>query len=232
MSDIAENVRLLRERIETAAADAGLAPGEVKFVAATKMNSADNVRAAIAAGVDACGENRVQELLEKKEQDAYAGAPLHFIGGLQKNKVKYIVGAVELIQSVDSRELALLIAQKAQKLGIRQRVLIEVNIGREEAKSGVMPENTDELLAELSEMDGISVEGLMAIPPNIELDARNSVYFERMYNLFVDMRAKKYDNINIRTLSMGMSGDFEQAIACGSNMVRIGSAIFGPRLYH
>ena len=232
MSDIAENVRLLRERIKTAAADAGLAPGEVKFVAATKMNSADNVRAAIAAGVDACGENRVQELLEKKEQDAYAGAPLHFIGGLQKNKVKYIVGAVELIQSVDSRELALLIAQKAQKLGIRQRVLIEVNIGREEAKSGVMPENTDELLAELSEMDGISVEGLMAIPPNIELDARNSVYFERMHNLFVDMRAKKYDNINIRTLSMGMSGDFEQAIACGSNMVRIGSAIFGPRLYH
>ena len=107
-----------------------------------------------------------------------------------------------------------------------------MNIGREEAKSGVMPENTDELLAELSEMDGISVEGLMAIPPNIELDARNSVYFERMYNLFVDMRAKKYDNINIRTLSMGMSGDFEQAIACGSNMVRIGSAIFGPRLYH
>ncbi len=232
MSDIAENIRLLRERIERAASAAGRAPGAVKFVAATKMNGADSVRAAIAAGVDACGENRVQELLEKNEQGAYAGAPLHFIGSLQKNKVKYIVGTAELIQSVDSRELALLIAQKAQKLGIRQRVLIEVNIGREEAKSGVMPENTDELLAELSEMDGISVEGLMAIPPNIELDARNSVYFERMYNLFVDMRAKKYDNINIRTLSMGMSGDFEQAIACGSNMVRIGSAIFGPRLYH
>ena len=231
MSAIAENVAVLRERIERAAAAAGRAPGEVAFVAATKMNDAYNVRAAIAAGIDACGENRVQELVEKYEQGAYTGAPLHFIGGLQKNKVKYLVGKVDLIQSVDSRELALTIARKAEQLGLVQDVLIEVNIGREEAKSGVLPEGTAELIAELSGLEGIKVRGLMAIPPNIELDPKNSVYFEKMRNLYVDMRSKKYDNVNIEILSMGMSGDFETAIACGSNMVRIGSAIFGPRIY-
>lgn len=231
MSVIAENVAVLRERIERAAAAAGRMPREVAFVAATKMNGADNVRAAVAAGVDACGENRVQELVEKYEQDAYTGAALHFIGGLQKNKVKYLVGKVDLIQSVDSRELALTIAKKAQQLGVVQDVLIEVNIGREEAKSGVDPDGTDELIAELSTIEGIRVKGLMAIPPNIELDPQNSVYFEKMRNLYVDMRSKKYNNVSIEILSMGMSGDFETAIACGSNMVRIGSAIFGPRIY-
>ena len=231
MSAIAENIAVLRERIERAAAAAGRAAGEVAFVAATKMNDADNVRAAIAGGIDACGENRVQELVDKYEQGAYTGAPLHFIGGLQKNKVKYLVGKVDLIQSVDSYELALTIAKKAQQLGVTQDVLIEVNIGREEAKSGVLPECTDELLARLSEMDGIKVRGLMAIPPNIELNPKNIAYFEKMHNLYVDMRSKKYDNVNIEIMSMGMSGDFEAAIACGSNMVRIGSAIFGPRIY-
>lgn len=231
MSAIAENIAVLRERIERAAAAAGRAAGEVAFVAATKMNDADNVRAAVAGGIDACGENRVQELVEKYEQGAYIGAPLHFIGGLQKNKVKYLVGKVDLIQSVDSYELAQTIAKKAQQLGISQDVLIEVNIGREEAKSGVLPEGTDELLARLSGMDGIKVRGLMAIPPNIELNPKNIVYFEKMHNLYVDMRSKKYDNVNIEIMSMGMSGDFEAAIACGSNMVRIGSAIFGPRIY-
>lgn len=231
MSAIAENIAVLRERIERAAAAAGRAAGEVAFVAATKMNDADNVRAAVAGGIDACGENRVQELVEKYEQGAYIGAPLHFIGGLQKNKVKYLVGKVDLIQSVDSYELAQTIAKKAQQLGISQDVLIEVNIGREEAKSGVLPECTDELLARLSGMDGIKVRGLMAIPPNIELNPKNIVYFEKMHNLYVDMRSKKYDNVNIEIMSMGMSGDFEAAIACGSNMVRIGSAIFGPRIY-
>ncbi len=231
MSDIAENIAVLRERIERAAAAAGRAPGEVAFVAATKMNGADNVKAAVAAGIDACGENRVQELLEKYEQSAYTGAPLHFIGSLQKNKVKYLVGKTDLIQSVDSRELALVIAKKAQQLGLTQDVLIEVNIGREEAKSGIDPAAADELIAELSSLEGIRVRGLMAIPPNVELDPKNVVYFEKMRNLFVDIRTKKYNNVSIEILSMGMSGDFEAAIACGSNMVRIGSAIFGPRIY-
>lgn len=231
MTAIAENIAVLRERIERAAAAAGRAAGEVMFVAATKMNDAEKVKAAVAGGIDACGENRVQELVEKYEQNAYVGAPLHFIGSLQKNKVKYLVGKVDLIQSVDSYELAMTIAKKAQQLGTVQDVLIEVNIGREEAKSGIMPENADELLAELSETEGIKVRGLMAIPPNIELDPKNVAYFEKMHNLYVDMRSKKYNNVSIEILSMGMSGDFEEAIACGSNMVRIGSAIFGPRIY-
>jgi len=231
MTAIAENIAVLRERIERAAAAAGRTAGEVMFVAATKMNDAEKVKAAVAGGIDACGENRVQELVEKYEQNAYVGAPLHFIGSLQKNKVKYLVGKVDLIQSVDSYELAMTIAKKAQQLGTVQDVLIEVNIGREEAKSGIMPENADELLAELSETEGIKVRGLMAIPPNIELDPKNVAYFEKMHNLYVDMRSKKYNNVSIEILSMGMSGDFEEAIACGSNMVRIGSAIFGPRIY-
>lgn len=231
MTAIAENIAVLRERIERAAAAAGRAAGEVMFVAATKMNDAEKVKAAVAGGIDACGENRVQELVEKYEQNAYVGAPLHFIGSLQKNKVKYLVGKVDLIQSVDSYELAMTIAKKAQQLGTVQDVLIEVNIGREEAKSGVLPECTDELLAELSGTEGIKVRGLMAIPPNIELDSKNVAYFEKMHNLYVDMSSKKYNNVSIEILSMGMSGDFEEAIACGSNMVRIGSAIFGPRIY-
>lgn len=231
MEDIAANVALLRERIERAAALAGRGPGEVSFVAATKTNGAEKVRAAIAAGVDACGENRVQELLEKNSQGAYAGAPLHFIGGLQKNKVKYLVGTVDLIQSVDSLELAELIGKKAVQLGLVQPILLEVNIGHEAAKSGVAPEEAEELLARLSAVAGIEVRGLMAIPPAPGPGEKNDGYFEKMHHLFVDMRAKKYDNVTMSILSMGMSGDFEAAIACGSNMVRIGSAIFGERIY-
>ena len=231
MTDIAGNVRALRERIERAAASAGRGPGEVRFVAATKTNGAEAVKAAVAAGVDACGENRVQELVEKNGQGAYAGAPLHFSGGLQKNKVKYLVGVADLIQSVDSWELAELIARKARERGVTQKILLEVNIGHEPGKSGVEPEKTEELLARLSGLEGLEVQGLMAIPPNLGSEEKNAVYFEKMYDLYVDMRGKKYDNnICIDTLSMGMSGDFEAAIACGSNMVRIGSAIFGERV--
>ena len=231
MTDIAGNVRALRERIERAAASAGRGPGEVRFVAATKTNGAEAVKAAVAAGVDACGENRVQELVEKNGQGAYAGAPLHFIGGLQKNKVKYLVGVADLIQSVDSWELAELIARKARERGVTQKILLEVNIGHEPGKSGVEPEKAEELLARLSGLEGLEVQGLMAIPPNLGSEEKNAVYFEKMYDLYVDMRGKKYDNnICIDTLSMGMSGDFEAAIACGSNMVRIGSAIFGERV--
>ncbi len=231
MGLIAENVLAVRERIVRAAEKAGRGAGEIALVAATKTNSAERVHEAVLAGVDACGENRVQELLEKYEQGAYEGAPLHFIGTLQKNKVKYIVGKVSLIQSVDSAELCAAISRRAEALGLVQDILIEVNIGKEEAKSGILPEALDELLGQVSALRGVHVRGLMAIPPNVELDEKNFVYFTKMRNLFVDIRSKKYDNINIDILSMGMSGDFEFAIAEGSNMVRVGSAIFGERIY-
>lgn len=228
---IAENVAEIRRRIAVAAARGGRGAEEIALVAATKMNDAARVRAAVAAGVDACGENRVQELLEKHEQGAYAGAPLHFIGHLQSNKVKYIVGVADLIQSVDSEPLLRRIDKRAEALGITQDILLEVNIGGEAAKSGVAPEALDELLAAAAGCGHLRVRGLMAIPPISEKSDGNHAYFCRMRELFVDIGRKKYDNVIMDFLSMGMSGDFEDAIECGANMVRVGSSIFGARPY-
>ena len=201
------------------------------LVAASKMNDAAAVREAIAAGVDACGENRVQELLEKNAQGAYAGAPLHFIGHLQKNKVKYLVGTADLIESVDSVELLRMIDARARKLGVTQDVLLEVNIGGEAAKSGFEPSALPEALEISGEFSSLKVRGLMAIPPVAEASGASRPYFARMRELFIDIGAKKYDNVSMDFLSMGMSGDFEDAIREGANVVRVGSAIFGPRNY-
>ena len=223
---IAENVAAIRARIDAAAQGR-----RVLLVAASKMNDAAAVREAIAAGVDACGENRVQELLEKNAQGAYAGAPLHFIGHLQKNKVKYLVGTVDLIESVDSVELLRMIDARARKLGVTQDVLLEVNIGGEAAKSGFEPSALPEALEISGEFSSLKVRGLMAIPPVAEASGASRPYFARMRELFIDIGAKKYDNVSMDFLSMGMSGDFEDAIREGANMVRVGSAIFGPRNY-
>lgn len=223
---IAENVAAIRARIDAAAQGR-----RVLLVAASKMNDAAAVREAIAAGVDACGENRVQELLEKNAQGAYAGAPLHFIGHLQKNKVKYLVGTVDLIESVDSVELLRMMNARARKLGVTQDVLLEVNIGGEAAKSGFEPSALPEALEISGEFSSLKVRGLMAIPPVAEASGASRPYFARMRELFIDIGAKKYDNVSMDFLSMGMSGDFEDAIREGANVVRVGSAIFGPRNY-
>ncbi len=223
---IAENVAAIRARIDAAAQGR-----RVLLVAASKMNDAAAVREAIAAGVDACGENRVQELLEKNAQGAYAGAPLHFIGHLQKNKVKYLVGTVDLIESVDSVELLRMIDARARKLGVTQDVLLEVNIGGEAAKSGFEPSALPEALEISGEFSSLKVRGLMAIPPVAEASGASRPYFARMRELFIDIGAKKYDNVSMDFLSMGMSGDFEDAIRESANVVRVGSAIFGPRNY-
>ena len=222
---IAENVLAVREAMAAAAAKAGVSEKSILLVAATKTNSADRVREAVAAGIDAAGENRVQEMLEKREQGAYEGVPLHFIGQLQRNKVKYVVGAVELIQSVGSRELLSDIAARAAKLGVTQDVLLEINVGREPSKGGVMPEELDDLAAFAGGLGSVRVRGLMAIPPITE----KTTYFEQMYKFYVDIKQKRYDNVFMDFLSMGMSADYPAAIACGANMVRVGSAIFGPR---
>ena len=223
---IAENVAAIRARIDAAAQGR-----RVLLVAASKMNDAAAVREAIAAGVDACGENRVQELLEKNAQGAYAGAPLHFIGHLQKNKVKYLVGTADLIESVDSVELLRMIDARARKLGVTQDVLLEVNIGGEAAKSGFEPSALPEALEISGEFSSLKVRGLMAIPPVAEASGASRPYFARMRELFIDIGAKKYDNVSMDFLSMGMSGDFEDAIREGATVVRVGSAIFGPRNY-
>lgn len=229
---IKDNVASIRSRMEKAAAEAGRDISEVTLVAATKTNPAEAVMAAIQAGVDACGENRVQEMVEKLGKNAYAGAPLHFIGHLQKNKVKQVVGEVDLIESVDSLELLELINKRAKDLDICQKVLLEVNIGDEASKTGMDIHELYDLLDRASEFSNISILGLMAIPPVQENPAESMPYFEKMFNLYVDIRRKKYDNIKMDILSMGMSSDFEYAIKAGATMVRVGSAIFGPRNYN
>ena len=228
---IKENIQEIRRRISEAAAASGRSADEIILVGAAKMNPAEAVQEAIAAGIDAIGENRVQELTDKHAQNAYTGAPLHLIGHLQKNKVKYVVGVADLIESVDSEELMRLIAARAEKLGIVQDILLEVNIAGEVSKSGLSPDELPAVLQAAETCPGIRVRGLMAIPPISYERGENRPYFARMYQLFIDIKAKKYDNVTMEFLSMGMSGDFEDAILEGANMVRIGSSIFGARKY-
>ena len=228
---IAENVAAIRKELEKAALAAGRDPREIQLCAATKMNDADAVRQAIAAGVDCCGENRVQELTQKLAQNAYDGAPVHFIGHLQTNKVRQVVGKVALIQSVDSLRLLSAIDAEARKQGIVQDILLEINIGQEESKSGFREEEILPLLEKIGDFPNICVKGLMAIPPISQNSGDNLKYFQKISHLSVDIKAKKYDNVTVKCLSMGMSGDYQDAIRCGSTMIRIGTAIFGARDY-
>ena len=229
---IAENISLAKENIAAAARRAGRSPGEIYLVGATKMNDTQRVREAIAAGLPICGENRVQELLQKNAEHAYDGAQLHFIGHLQKNKVRQIVGLVSLIHSVDSVELMAQIDRTAGSRGIVQDILLEVNIGAEAAKSGFSSGDTPAALAAAAQFPALRVRGLMAVPPICADGEENRPYFEAMKQLFIDNSEKKYDNVVMDFLSMGMSGDYMTAIDCGANMVRLGTAIFGPRNYN
>ena len=231
LDDIARNVAREKDEIRRAALESGRQPEEILLVAATKMNDAARVRAAVEAGVDICGENRVQEMLEKNALGAYDGVPLHFIGHLQKNKVKQVIGLCSLIESADSLALLQEISRTAGKRGLTQDVLLEVNIGREESKSGFLPEALDEALAGAAELPAVRVRGLMAIPPICAEAEENRPFFLQMQKLFVDNRGKKYDNVRMDFLSMGMSGDFTEAVRCGATLVRVGSGIFGPRIY-
>ena len=228
---IAENVAALRARLEAAALAACRDPAEILLCAATKMNDAERVREAVAAGVDCCGENRVQELVQKQPLGAYEGRPVHFIGHLQTNKVNKVVGKVDLIQSVDRLELLEAVNRTALRLGVTQDILFEVNVAAEPQKGGFAPEEVPDLAASMGQWPGVRLRGLMAIPPVSEKKGDNCKYFAKMRNLYIDIGAKKYDNVSMVCLSMGMSDDFEDAIAEGSTMIRVGTAIFGPRHY-
>lgn len=232
MASIAENIRVIRETMAQAAKAAGREPSEVLLCAATKMNDAAAVREAVAAGVDCCGENRVQELTQKLAEGAYTGKPVHFIGHLQTNKVKQVVGKVDLIESVDRMELLECIEKTAAKLGIVQPILLEVNIGAEESKSGFLQEEIWQAVEKMADFPHCRLRGLMAIPPISLHPGDNRRYFAEMRNLFVDISEKKYDNVDMECLSMGMSGDYADAIAEGATMIRVGTAIFGPRNYN
>ncbi len=197
----------------------------VTLVGVAKTKPAGMVAQAIRAGIGVIGENYVQEFRDKSAAGAYEGAKVHIIGHLQTNKVKYVAGKVDMIESVDSVPLMEAIAKRAASLEAVQDMLIEVNIGRETGKTGCLPEALDELLGRAAELPGIRVRGLMAIPPA----ECSRAYFEPMYHLFIDNRQKKYDNVSMDFLSMGMSDDYADAIRQGANMVRVGSLIFGPR---
>ena len=228
---IPENIAIIKSQMHQAAIAAGRNPKEILLCAATKMNDADAVRKAIAAGVDCCGENRVQELVQKQSEHAYEGAPVHFIGHLQTNKVKQVVGKVDLIQSVDSLRLLTAIDKEAARQGICQEILLEVNVGNEESKSGFLVQELPGVLEKMGDFSNLRMKGLMAIPPICENSGDNRKFFQKIRNLSVDIMRKKYDNVSVNVLSMGMSGDYEDAIACGSTMIRVGTAIFGARDY-
>ena len=227
---IQSNITEIRSRIAAACAECGRDPKEITLVGASKMNDAAACREAIAAGIDVLGENRVQEMTEKLSQNAYDGAPLHFIGHLQRNKVKQVVGKAALIQSVGSLPLLEAIEKEAEKQGIVQDILLEVNIGGEEAKSGFAPGELEDAAKAAQAMEHIRVHGLMTIPPADCSREENIHYFQEVRALYVDINEKLFHN-ELKCLSMGMSGDFEDAIRNGATMVRVGTAIFGARYY-
>lgn len=223
---IRENYQRIRERIDNAAVQCGRRPEDITFMAVTKTVPPERVNAAIDCGITQLGENRVQEYLSKK--DAYdRRAHVQFIGQLQTNKVKYIVDSVSMIQSVDSLRLAQEISRQAQRVDKVQEVLLEVNIAGEESKGGIAPEALEELLYQAAALPNLHVCGLMTIPPPTDSEK----FLCRMQQLYIDISAKNIDNIDMRVLSMGMSGDYEAAIRYGSTLVRIGSALFGKRNY-
>ena len=229
-TSIRENIAAIRAQIDAAARETGRTGADITLVGASKMNDAAACQEAIAAGIDALGENRVQEMTAKLAEDAYRGAPLHFIGHLQRNKVKQVVGKAALIQSIGSAELLAEVDRQAEKLGIVQDILLEVNIGGEEAKSGFAPADTDAAAEAAASRSHVRVLGLMTIPPADADRDTNMRYFEEVRALYVDIDRKLFHN-NFKYLSTGMSGDFADAIRCGANMVRVGTAIFGARDY-
>ena len=228
--DLSQNIKAVQEEIAAAARAAGRDPASVALCAATKVQTDETIRAAIAAGIRLCGENRVQELTAHLAADAYAGAEVHFIGHLQTNKVKQVVGRVALIHSVGSPRLLQAIDAQADKLGIVQDILLEVNVAEEESKGGCLPRDLS-ALAELAwRCPHVRLRGLMAIPPISSSPGANRKYFAQIRRSLVDIKAKMTDNQDIMDcLSMGMSADYMDAIAEGATLVRVGTALFGPR---
>ncbi len=221
---IDENLKRIFHNVGEAKAKYRSPDDNIRIMAVTKTVAPEKVNYALSKGLDLIGENRVQEYLSKK--DFYDDAEIHFIGHLQTNKVKYIADSVSVIQSVDSLKLASEISRCAKKIGKIQDILIEVNIGGEESKSGIPADKAEELILQVSELDNINVRGMMTIPPAV--DSEEFLY--KMQCLYIDICSKKIDNINMDILSMGMSGDYAPAVKYGSNILRIGRAIFGERI--
>ena len=231
LEEMRQAVAEIREKMAAAAREAGRDPAAVQLCAACKTRTAQTIAASAALPIDVFGENHVQELCTNYDAGAYCGKPSHFIGHLQTNKIKKVLGRASLIQSVDSEHLLLAIEKEAAKAGIVQDILLEVNAGGEKQKSGFLLKEFPRIVEEMADYPAVRVRGLMTVPPIGRKKGDNCRYFQKIRRIAVDITAQKYDNIFMDFLSMGMTDDFEDAIACGSTMVRIGTAIFGPRNY-
>lgn len=231
--ELLSNLTQVRERIDRAARQAGRDPASVTLMAVSKTMPAEDVNVLIDAGVTLYGENRVQELMDK--QPSLHKAEAHFIGTLQKNKVKYLIDHVSMIESVGSLDVLSEIEKRAAKADKVMDVLLEVNIGEEPQKSGFLPADLPAALAAAAAMKHVFVRGLMTVPPAADSisddEQKIRFYFQKMRQLFIDIQSKKEDNIDMSVLSMGMSHDYETAIACGATLVRVGTGLFGKRAY-
>ena len=231
-SVITENVKIINERIHEAALKSGRSAGDISLLAVTKTVDSVFINHALDnCGINLIGENRVQEFLSKKDELHLENKEVHLIGHLQTNKVKQIVEHVNMIESVDSVRLAKEISKECVKINKEMDILVEVNVGMENSKFGIDSVLLGEFLGEIGEIPNIHVKGLMAIPPICETSLEVKRFFSNMYKMFLDIRAKKLDNISMQTLSMGMSGDYVEAIEEGATEVRVGSSLFGKRVY-
>lgn len=230
-SAIRENLKYINSDIAEAALESGRNLADVSLMAVTKTVESKFINHAISCGVNLIGENKVQELLLKEPELNLDGCKAHLIGHLQSNKVKKIVGHVDTIQSVDSVSIAKEIGKRSVEAGVITKILLEVNAGSEESKFGFSADELFEKTCEISEINGVSVDGLMCVAPICEKEAEIRGIFSNMHRMFIDIGAKKIDNVSMNTLSMGMSGDYKYAILEGANLVRVGSAIFGARIY-
>lgn len=230
-SAIDENLKYIAEEIADAALKSGRKSEDISLMAVTKTVESKFINYAIDKGIGFIGENKVQEFLMKEQELNLSKCKAHLIGHLQSNKVKKIVGKVDTIQSVDSVAIAREIGKRSVEAGVETKILLEVNVGNEESKFGFSPDEVFERACEISEINGILIDGLMCVAPICEKVAEIRRIFSNMRRLFIDIEGKKRDNINMNVLSMGMSGDYKNAILEGANLVRIGSAIFGSRIY-
>ncbi len=228
---IEENLKIINDDIAGAALKSGRKADDISLMAVTKTVESKFINHAIDCGINLIGENKVQEFLLKEPELNLENCKPHLIGHLQSNKVKKIVGKVDTIQSVDTISIAKEIGKRSVEAGIITKILLEINVGNEDSKFGFAPDEVFERACEISEISGVLIDGLMCVAPIFEKDAEIRNVFSNMHRLFIDIGAKKIDNINMNVLSMGMSGDFKQAILEGANLVRVGSAIFGSRIY-
>ncbi len=228
--NLEENYKKIKENILEAQLKSGIKRDKIVLLAATKNIPANVINHAISLGINNIGENNSQELISKYELINKEKVNINMIGHLQTNKVKKIINKVSMIQSVDSIKLANEISKFSKNNNITSNILIEINIGKEPNKSGILKENLDELLINVSKLSNIKIKGLMVIPPFCKEIPKSRSYFSDVYKIFIDIKGKKLDNVEIDILSMGMSNDYVEAILQGSTMVRIGSSLFAPRI--